>query len=114
MENLIDQVGDYNADDACPKLGNDVFQQVMGEWSGGSRALKFDGNRICLSLRYPDKEIAFLLYSFQDDHSLLRSQIDSHAFNCHLNHVVLTLSFMAYVRRKSDAPIVHLSSRASQ
>src|SRR5258708_38807029 len=58
----------------------------MGEWSGRSCSLKFDGNSICLRLRYPDEKVAFLLRSFQDDHSLLRCQIDTHAINCHLYH----------------------------
>src|SRR6266487_5889587 len=43
---------------------------------------------------YPDKEIAFLLRCFYDDDSLLRGQVYSHALNCHLYHVYLTLSFV--------------------
>src|SRR6266487_1397898 len=35
----------------------------------------------------PDEQVAFLLSSFQDDHTLLRGQVYSHTFNCHLNHI---------------------------
>src|SRR5712691_13104976 len=45
-------------------------------------------------MRYPDKQITILFCCFQDDHTSLRSQVYSHAFNCHLYHRILTLSFV--------------------
>src|SRR5690348_7759270 len=86
----------------------------MREWSGRRCPLKFDGNSICLCMRYPDKEVALLLRSFQDDHSLLRSQVYSHALNRHLYHSFSDSLFRADVRRKSYATIVHLSEYPAQ
>src|SRR5712692_10882797 len=87
VEDVFDEVRNHNTHNSCSKLSNNVPEQVVCEWSRWIGSLKFDGNSVCLSVCYPDKQVSFLLGSLQDDHSLLRSQVNSHAFNCHLNHV---------------------------
>src|SRR5260221_14631859 len=93
IEDVFDQVRDHNAYDFSSKITDDILQQVMRERARRTRPLKFNINCICFSMRYPDKQVTLLLRRFQDDHSLRRLQIDTHAFNCHLNHISDSLCY---------------------
>src|SRR5438874_9548442 len=91
IEDIFDQVRDHDTDNFCSQVTDHVFKQVVSEWPGRTCSLEFDSDSVCFSMRYPDKQIALLLGCFQDDDSLRRLQIYAHAFNCHLNHVFVSL-----------------------